>query len=81
MQMFKVGDKVTIKKRVFDAMKYQLNFNNQMAELAGQVCTIIRVEKCKSLNNLECVPDDGMVYYLKENGYMWTSGMLLEMNQ
>lgn len=81
MQMFKVGDKVTIKRRVYDATKYQNNFNDNMAAMAGQVCTILRVEKNRNFNNFECVPDDGMLYTLKENGYMWTSGMLLEMNQ
>lgn len=74
--LFKVGDKVRIKKRTGGEYEYKFTFTDEMAKYAGAIVTIKSVEadyycgdKCK-------VPDDNALYTLKELQWSWSSGML-----
>ena len=69
----KIGDVVTIKKRVGNVNDYKFGFVKEMAEVSGQKFTITgRVESLAS----SCkIPDDGFEYFLDGIGYSWASSM------
>lgn len=74
--IFKVGDKVRVKRRVGNRSSYKYSFEDNMAKLVGKTFTIREVfpNHCRT----KCVvPDDDALYCLKEVGpYAWSSGML-----
>lgn len=73
--LFKVGEKVRVKRRVGSKDDYKFHFIDEMAALAGKELTIERV--IPNINDsIKPVPDDNASYYMQENGYSWSSGML-----
>lgn len=73
---FKVGDRVRIKKRVFDGAQYRYGFVDSMADLEGKSFTVQKVT-----HHPYGKPDDYAVHddtyrYDLNNGYIWSSGML-----
>lgn len=74
--IFKVGDKVRVKKREYDVCAYKHQFIDKMAELSGKIYTIAQVYPNNLLNTYQ-VKDDCTTYILKEKPYfLWSSGML-----
>lgn len=79
--IFKVGDKVKVKRRVGARGDYKYTFTDEMARLAGKIFTIRLVipDHCRVRCN---IPDDNTLYYLKEiNSYPWSSGMLEKVSE
>lgn len=73
--LFKVGEKVRVKRRVGSKDDYKFSFVDEMAALAGKELTIERVLPDKN-DSKKPVPDDNALYYMQESGYSWSSGML-----
>lgn len=78
MALFKVGDKVRIKKREGSVGDYRFGFTDDMSKLAGKVATVAQCHQ--SCGEFPLVPDDGYLYRLKvgEEGaeFCWASNML-----
>ena len=74
---YKVGDKVTIKKRTFKQNYYRNGFIDEMAELCGKQFIIEKV--CQGIPNSNKIDDDGYDYYLDIKDatihYAWASSM------
>ena len=75
---YKVGDKVTIKKRTLHQNSYRNGFVDEMAELCGKRFRIQEI--FQSASNPTKVDDDGYDYYLdiedeKIPRYTWVSSM------
>lgn len=65
--IFKVGEKVRVKRRIGYEHAYRYSFTNNMAKLVGNVFTISRVfpDHCQT----KCVvPDDNALYY---TAFIW----------
>lgn len=73
---FKVGDIVTIKKRVGNSSDYKFSFTNTMAEKEGQQFRIARVTEAPYGGSR--IPDDGYKYELEESCFNWASSMFEE---
>lgn len=73
--LFKVGDKVRVKRRVGSKDDYKFSFVDEMAALAGKELTIERVLPDRDYSK-KPVPDDNALYYMQGSGYSWSSGML-----
>jgi hypothetical protein len=72
--IFKVGDKVRIKKIEGDNYDYRFGFADEMLEYVGQIFTIKDV--CVSSVTSATIADDGHRYRLQEVGFNWASSML-----
>lgn len=73
--LFKVGEKVRVKRRVGSKDDYKFSFVDEMAALAGKELTIESVIPNRN-NSIKPVSDDNASYQMKESGYTWSSGML-----
>lgn len=73
--LFKVGDKVRVKRRVGSKDDYKFSFVDEMVALACKELTIERVLPDRNISK-KPVPDDNALYYMQESGYSWSSGML-----
>ena len=71
---YKVGDKVRIKKRVGESDDYPFCFIDCMADLAGQVYTITKIQESEYPHPL--MKEDPHLYALDEpNDCSWHSSM------
>lgn len=71
--LFRIGDKVRVKKRVYKSFDYSCGFVDEMAKLENSIFTIKSVNQYIS----SClVPEDGYEYRVYENDFWWSSGML-----
>lgn len=74
--LYKVGDKVRIKKRIGSAGDYPNSFTDSMTERAGEVFTIENISASPYLSHKSRkYPGDCYDYYLKDIGYTWASSM------
>lgn len=75
--LFKVGEKVRIKKRTGKEDDYKYSFTNTMSRLAGEIFTIKEVEADYDVE-VKVIPDDDALYTLLEdnNKMGWASSML-----
>lgn len=73
--LFKVGEKVRVRRRVGCKDDYKFSFSDEMAALAGKELTIERVLPDRNIFK-KPVPDDNALYYMQESCYSWSSGML-----
>lgn len=75
--IFKVGDKVRIKKRTQPSDDYKYSFADAMAKLAGQIF-IIKSVSADHNTKKRPVSDDNALYHLKEDvgNWSWASSML-----
>lgn len=73
--LFKVGEKVRVKRRVGSREDYKFSFIDEMAALAGKKLTIERVIPDRD-DSIKPVSDDNASYQMKEYCYIWSSGML-----
>lgn len=78
--IFKVGEKVRVKKRVGNRSSYKYSFEDNMARLVGNVFTI-RIAFPDHCQTKCVVPDDNALYYLEEVSYAWSSGMLEKVSE
>lgn len=75
--LYKVGDKVKVKKRIGESEDYRYGFVDEMDEpYGGKIVTIISV-KPLSIRGLYHYPDDGYKYQIVEDRqkYNWASSM------
>ena len=80
--IFKVGEKVRVKKRVGNSNDYKYVFTNGMTELSGKIFTISAI--VHDHNFLKCkYSDDNARYILKEDKdkYSWASSMLEKISE
>lgn len=80
--IFKIEEKVRVKRRVGDSHDYKYSFTDNMARLAGKTFTIIGVRP--NISIIKCkYPDDNALYILKEDkdGYSWASSMLEKISE
>lgn len=79
--IFKVGEKVRVKRRIGDNSDYKYGFTDNMTKLVGNVFTISSVtpDHCRIKCN---IPDDNALYCLKEvDSHVWASGMLEKVSE
>ena len=77
---YKIGDTVTIKKRVAPGGNYKFFFTDEMAEMAGKKFVIVGAI---STDKTACIiPDDGFEYtlYGEARRFSWASSMFEESN-
>lgn len=82
MNKFKVGDRVRVKKREGDPLDYPFSFSEEMAEWAGNIYTIKRIDEdfLPDPGEYKFGENDSAAYYLKEVPYTWHSSMLESCN-
>lgn len=80
--IFKVGEKVRVKRRVGNNHDYKYSFEDNMARLAGNVFTISDVLPNHCQTKFK-IPDDGALYHLKGINlyYAWASSMLEKVSE
>lgn len=73
---YKVGDIVTVKKRVGHSSDYKFSFTDSMASMEGRQLRIIRVTESPFGGSK--IPDDGYKYEMEGNCFSWASSMFEE---
>lgn len=78
MVLFKVGDKVRIKKREGSVDDYRFGFTENMSKLAGEIAVITACYLASAEGGK--IPDDGYLYQIEIDGrikeFNWASSML-----
>lgn len=73
--LFKVGQKVRIKKREGKDDDYKYSFVDDMANMAGQIVTVTEVMPAFSHESRKYA-DDCAKYYIDIGSWSWASSML-----
>lgn len=77
--IFKVGDKVIVKKREGSGRDYKYCFSDPMADMEGQIFTVREIYE--DFEHSICrIQDDCALYKLvgDKNDFSWSSGMLMK---